>query len=146
MPITVTARSKRWTVFVRSNVRIVGSNPISLRSILILSTHLCLGFLSGLFPSGFPISNHYRKVFKFTSHKKSRNDVHFVKGECIIRMDCNSENIPDRDYFVFISVPQFRGNPLLSVEMKYFRTVKDCTRLDHIRNDDIRKELKIKSV
>jgi hypothetical protein len=30
------------------------SNPISLRSILIFSTHLRLGLPSGLFPSGFP--------------------------------------------------------------------------------------------
>jgi hypothetical protein len=30
------------------------SNPISLRSILLLSTHLRIGLPSGLFPSGFP--------------------------------------------------------------------------------------------
>jgi hypothetical protein len=30
------------------------SHPISLRSIIILSNHLHLGLLSGLFPSGFP--------------------------------------------------------------------------------------------
>jgi len=30
------------------------SHLLSLRTILILSTHLCLGFPNGLFPSGFP--------------------------------------------------------------------------------------------
>jgi hypothetical protein len=33
-----------------------------------------------------------------------------------------------------------------SVQMRYFRAVKDCTRLHHIKNEDIRKELKIQSV
>jgi len=34
-------------------------HPTSWRSILILSSHLCLGILSGLFPSGFPIKTLY---------------------------------------------------------------------------------------
>jgi hypothetical protein len=34
-------------------------HPTSPRSILILSTHLCLGLPSGLFPSGFPTNNLY---------------------------------------------------------------------------------------
>ena len=34
-------------------------HPTSWRSILILSTHLCLGFPSGLFPSGFPTKTIY---------------------------------------------------------------------------------------
>ena len=34
-------------------------HPTSWRSILILSTHLCLGLPSGLFPSGFPTKNLY---------------------------------------------------------------------------------------
>jgi hypothetical protein len=39
------------------------SNPISLRSILILPTHLRLGLPSGLFPSGFPTSILYALLF-----------------------------------------------------------------------------------
>jgi hypothetical protein len=39
-------------------------HPISLRSILILSTHLRLGLPSGLFPSGFPTNMLY--VFLFS--------------------------------------------------------------------------------
>ncbi|PNF20029.1 hypothetical protein B7P43_G05941, partial [Cryptotermes secundus] len=39
------------------------SNPISLTSILILSTHLRLGLPSGLFPSGFPTNFLYAFLF-----------------------------------------------------------------------------------
>ena len=37
-------------------------HPTSWRSILILSTHLRLGFPSGLFPSGFPTKNLYTSL------------------------------------------------------------------------------------
>jgi hypothetical protein len=42
----------------------VRSHPFSLRSILILSTHLSLGLPSGLFPSGFPTNILY--AFRFS--------------------------------------------------------------------------------
>jgi hypothetical protein len=38
-------------------------HPITVISILILPTHLCLGLLSGLLPSGFPTNNLYELVF-----------------------------------------------------------------------------------
>jgi hypothetical protein len=40
-----------------------------------------------------------------------------------------------------ISVPVW--NIIQAAEMKYLRTVKGCTRLDQIRNKDIRNELGI---
>ena len=42
-----------------SPVQSIYPHPTSWRSILILSTHLCLGLPSGLFPSGFPNKNLY---------------------------------------------------------------------------------------
>jgi hypothetical protein len=42
-----------------SQVNPVHTSPSCLRSILILSTDLCLRFPSGLFPSGFPTNNLY---------------------------------------------------------------------------------------
>jgi len=42
-----------------SPVQSICPHPTSCRSILILSTHLCLGHPSGLLPSGFPSKNIY---------------------------------------------------------------------------------------
>jgi len=42
-----------------SPIRSIYPHPTSWRSILILSTHLCLGLPSGLLPSGFPIKTLY---------------------------------------------------------------------------------------
>jgi len=42
-----------------SSIQSITSHPTSWRPILILSSHLCLGLPSGLFPSGFPTKNLY---------------------------------------------------------------------------------------
>ena len=42
-----------------SPIQSIYTHPTSWRSILILSTHLCLGLPSGLFPSGFPTKTLY---------------------------------------------------------------------------------------
>ena len=42
-----------------SPIQTIYQHPTSCRSILILSTHICLGLPSGLFPSGFPTKTLY---------------------------------------------------------------------------------------
>jgi len=45
-----------------SPIQSIYPHPTSWRSILILSTHLCLGLPSGLLPSGFPSKNLYKHL------------------------------------------------------------------------------------
>jgi hypothetical protein len=52
--ITVFTRALHWFISWAWSIQSVPSHPISLRSILILSTHLHLALPSGLFPLVFP--------------------------------------------------------------------------------------------
>jgi hypothetical protein len=52
--ITALTRALYWSLSFATSIQSPPSHPISLRSILILSTHLRFGLPSGLVPSGFP--------------------------------------------------------------------------------------------
>jgi hypothetical protein len=52
--ITVFTKARHWTLSRASRIQFAPSMPISLRSILMLPSHLRLGLFSGLFPSGLP--------------------------------------------------------------------------------------------
>jgi len=54
MFITVFTKPRHWTVYRAYRIQFAPSIPISLRPILMLSSHLRLCLPSGLFPSGLP--------------------------------------------------------------------------------------------
>ena len=57
--ITALIRVRHLSLSWASSIQSIYPHPTSCRSILILSTHLCLGLPSGLFPSGFPTKTLY---------------------------------------------------------------------------------------
>jgi hypothetical protein len=71
--------------------------PVSLRSILIPSSHLRLGLPSGLFPSGFPTKTVYRFL---SSPMRATFPAHFIRHDVICLM------ISGDDYKLRSSIPK----------------------------------------
>jgi hypothetical protein len=65
--ITVFTKSHHRTLSWASRIQFVPSIPISLRPILMLSSHLRLGLPSGLLPSGFPTQTLYLHIVRHFS-------------------------------------------------------------------------------
>jgi hypothetical protein len=66
--ITVFTRAIHWSLSWARWIKSIPPHPTSLRSILLLSSHLRLGLPSGLFPSGFPtIGGNYPHLSRFSS-------------------------------------------------------------------------------
>jgi len=57
--ITALTSVRQLSLSCASTIQSICPHPTSWRSILILSTHLCLGLPSGLFPYGFPTKTLY---------------------------------------------------------------------------------------
>jgi hypothetical protein len=64
--ITVFTRVLHWSLSRVRSIESIPPHPVPQRSILMLSTHQCLGLPSGLFPTGFPIKTLY--AFLFSPH------------------------------------------------------------------------------
>jgi hypothetical protein len=61
--ITVFTRALQWSTSWARSIQSTPPHPIALRSILMLSTHLSLGLLNGLFLSGFPTNILYELLY-----------------------------------------------------------------------------------
>ena len=82
-----------------SQIQSIYTHPTSWRSILILSTHLCLGLPSGLLPSGFPSKTLYTPLSSpihatWTEICKSYSSYDFCLGNCLTKSNLISRLEP----------------------------------------------------
>jgi hypothetical protein len=71
--ITAFTRALHWSLSWARSIQSLPSHPTSLRSILIVSTHLRLGLPSGLLPSGFPGKPKRNKTLGTLRSKRENN-------------------------------------------------------------------------
>jgi len=92
----------------------------SWRSILILSTHLCLGLASGLLPSGFPTKSLHTPL---SSHIRATCPAQLILLDFITRTILGEEYITFSPRYVFSSIPRYLA-PLISKYSPQHHVVK----------------------
>ena len=80
--ITALTSVRQLSLSWASPIQSIYPHPTSWRSVLILSTHLCLGLPSGLFPSGFPTKTLYTSL---TSPIRATCPPHLILLDFITR-------------------------------------------------------------
>jgi hypothetical protein len=101
--ITVFTKVLHWSLSWATSTQPIPLHPIPLRSFLILSTHLRLGLLSGLFPSGFPANILYAFLFSPTHATCPAYRILLVLVILIILAKSTSYGAPH--YAVFSNLP-----------------------------------------
>jgi hypothetical protein len=86
--ITMFTRALHWSLSWPRSIQSISSHPISLRPILILSTHLRLVLPSGLFPSVFPA--YILHAFRFSSIRATC-PTHLILLDLIILITLGEE-------------------------------------------------------